>query len=114
MMGDMVSNMINNPGFSWACSPLNTELEVVVTDWMARALGLPDHFLHTSGVGGGVLQTTASDAAFYTLAAVINKAKTERFSVYHNDQTHCALEKNANILRVPQIHSIPTRFDETA
>ena len=42
--------------FQWACSPACTELEAVVMDWTAKLLGLSDHFLNSSGVGGGVLQ----------------------------------------------------------
>jgi len=84
-MGDMIAGMINNPGFSWACSPINTELEEVVTDWMVNAMGLPGHFLHSSGTGGGVLQTTATEAHLMAMLSVINRSKLTKFSVYHND-----------------------------
>lgn len=41
-----------------ASSPVCTELEMNVMDWLAKMLGLPDHFLHhhPSSQGGGVLQ----------------------------------------------------------
>jgi len=61
ILGDMVSSMINCIGFNWICSPACTELETIVLDWMARLLELPEKFL-SSGVGGGVIQGTASEA----------------------------------------------------
>ena len=36
-------------------SPACTELEMVVMDWLAKLLELPEHFLST-GKGGGVIQ----------------------------------------------------------
>ena len=42
-------------------SPACTELEVVMLDWLAKALALPDYYLASSeGLGGGVIQGTAS------------------------------------------------------
>lgn len=38
-------------------SPACTELEVIVLDWLAKALGLPECYLNTSdGPGGGIIQ----------------------------------------------------------
>lgn len=34
-------------GFSWIASPAATELEMLVLDWLAKALNLPDDFLST-------------------------------------------------------------------
>lgn len=41
-----------------ASSPVCTELEMNVMDWLAKMLGLPEHFLHhhPGSQGGGVLQ----------------------------------------------------------
>lgn len=41
-----------------ASSPACTELEMNVMDWLAKMLGLPEHFLHhhPGSHGGGVLQ----------------------------------------------------------
>lgn len=55
-----------SPGAVWmkllssfqASSPVCTELEMHVMDWLAKMLGLPEHFLHhhPGSQGGGVLQ----------------------------------------------------------
>jgi glutamate/tyrosine decarboxylase-like PLP-dependent enzyme len=46
-----------------ASSPACTELETITMNWLGKMIGLPDSFLHTkNGKGGGVIQTTASEA----------------------------------------------------
>ena len=48
---------------SKASSPACTELEIIVMNWLGRMIGLPESFLHVkNGRGGGVIQTTASEA----------------------------------------------------
>ena len=64
MFGDMLSGMINAVGFAWICSPAMTELEMVVMEWLRKALALPSHFRKL-----GVIQGTASEG---TLVALIS------------------------------------------
>ena len=46
---------------SQASSPVCTELEMVVMDWLGKMLALPEAFLHTAkGDGGGVIQVQSS------------------------------------------------------
>jgi glutamate/tyrosine decarboxylase-like PLP-dependent enzyme len=46
-----------------ASSPAVTELEIITMNWLGKMIGLPDAFLHAkNGRGGGVIQTTASEA----------------------------------------------------
>eukprot|EP00108_Taenia_solium_P002063 TsM_000161300 transcript=TsM_000161300 gene=TsM_000161300 len=52
---DIVSSGIGGIGFTWASSPVSTELEVVMTDWLVKMLGLPDFYLHNSNGGGGAI-----------------------------------------------------------
>lgn len=40
----MLSAGLNIVGFSWITSPAATELEVIVLDWLAKMLNLPDDF----------------------------------------------------------------------
>lgn len=40
-------------------SPVYTELEVVVMDWLANLMNLPKEFMNSnSGTGGGVIQVS--------------------------------------------------------
>ncbi|CAG2060040.1 unnamed protein product, partial [Timema podura] len=54
-----------------ASSPACTELETIVMNWLGKMIGLPEEFLHvrSDSKGGGVIQTTASEATFVCLLA---------------------------------------------
>lgn len=74
ILGEMYSAAFTAPAFNWLCSPACTELEIVVMDWVAQALGLPKCFMSTDkkveGMqGGGVIQGTASEAAATAMVA---------------------------------------------
>ncbi|KAA0202658.1 hypothetical protein HAZT_HAZT002091 [Hyalella azteca] len=56
LLGDMLCGALTCLGFTWESSPACTELEVIMLDWLAQLIGLPEHFLATSpGSGGGVI-----------------------------------------------------------
>ncbi|XP_043700782.1 tyrosine/DOPA decarboxylase 2-like isoform X2 [Telopea speciosissima] len=102
-LGEMLSTGFNVVGFNWLSSPAATELESIVTDWLGKMLNLPNSFLF-SGNGGGVLQGTTCEAILCTLAAsrdrMLNKIGREnilKLVVYGSDQTHCGLQKAAQI-----------------
>ncbi|KAK1258180.1 Tyrosine/DOPA decarboxylase 2 [Acorus gramineus] len=113
-LGEMLSTGFNVVGFNWMSSPAATELESIVMDWMAKLLKLPKAF-HFSGGGGGVLQGTTCEAILCTLAAArdrklkdIGKSGIGRLVVYGSDQTHCAMQKAAQIAGLSQFRAIPT------
>eukprot|EP01097_Dermamoeba_algensis_P011333 TRINITY_DN8769_c0_g1_i1.p1 TRINITY_DN8769_c0_g1~~TRINITY_DN8769_c0_g1_i1.p1 ORF type:complete len:502 (-),score=106.83 TRINITY_DN8769_c0_g1_i1:15-1487(-) len=113
MLGEMLSFMISCIGFNWICSPACTELEVIVLDWMAKALSLPPKFLSNTK-GGGVIQGTASEAVLVCMLAARAKifqklnAKTlpdtndinSKLIVYASDQTHSSIQKACQILNI--------------
>ena len=44
-------------------------------NWLGKMIGLPESFLHTvGGTGGGVIQTTASEATLVCLLAARTRA----------------------------------------
>ena len=45
IIADVFGNTFHTPGFCFAVSPSHTELENVMVDWTAKALGLPQKFL---------------------------------------------------------------------
>lgn len=73
ILGEMWSAALTAPAFNWMCSPVVTELETVVLDWLAKILKLPEVFL-SSNEGGGVIQGSASEAI-----ATVMVAARERF-----------------------------------
>uniref|UniRef100_A0A182Y0J7 Histidine decarboxylase n=1 Tax=Anopheles stephensi TaxID=30069 RepID=A0A182Y0J7_ANOST len=114
LLGDMLADAINCLGFTWASSPACTELESIVMNWLGKMIGLPDTFLHLPGVsmGGGVIQTTASEATLVCLLAGRTMAIRRfhehtpglqdaeinaRLVAYCSDQAHSSVEKAALI-----------------
>ncbi|OVA11563.1 Pyridoxal phosphate-dependent decarboxylase [Macleaya cordata] len=107
-LGEMLSTGFNVVGFNWLSSPAATELESIVMNWLGKMLKLPESFLFSSdgsgSSGGGVLQGTTCEAILCTLTAardqMLNKIGRENIGklvVYASDQTHCALQKAAQI-----------------
>jgi aromatic-L-amino-acid/L-tryptophan decarboxylase len=68
ILGELYSAAFTAPAFNWLCSPAVTELETVVLDWVAKALGLPNAFL-SEREGGGVIQGSASEAIVTVIVA---------------------------------------------
>ncbi|KAF2865422.1 dopa decarboxylase-like protein [Massariosphaeria phaeospora] len=68
MLGEMYSASFNAAAFNWICSPVVTELETIVMDWVAKLLNLPDCYL-SHGEGGGIIQGTASEVVLTSLVA---------------------------------------------
>ncbi|XP_049753998.1 histidine decarboxylase [Elephas maximus indicus] len=123
LLGDMLADAINCLGFTWASSPVCTELEMNVMDWLAKMLGLPEHFLHhhPSSQGGGVLQSTVSES---TLIALLTARKNKildmkisephaddsslnaRLIAYTSDQAHSSVEK-AGLISLVKMRFLP-------
>ncbi|KAH9287021.1 Aromatic-L-amino-acid decarboxylase [Echinococcus granulosus] len=118
---DIISSAIGGIGFTWASSPVSTELEVVMTNWLVKMLGLPDFYLHNVSGGGGVIGTTCSEQAVVTMMAARNKA-IEKYIADHPGATnykamsklvcygsvlaHCSIER-AGLLNLLPFRSLP-------
>ncbi|XP_010548734.1 PREDICTED: tyrosine decarboxylase 1-like isoform X2 [Tarenaya hassleriana] len=106
VLGEMLDAGLGVLGFTWLASPVATELEIVVLDWLAKLLSLPPHFLssnHGNG-GGGVIQATACEAVLVVLVAArdkfLRKLGQHQFPnlvVYASDQTHSSFLKACQI-----------------
>ncbi|XP_063371097.1 histidine decarboxylase isoform X1 [Cydia amplana] len=110
IMGDMLSSALNVLCFTWASSPAGTELETIAMNWLGKILGLPECFLNekNDSPGGGVIQTTASEATLVSLLAARTRALMElsrlnpdlqssellgHLICYCSDQAHSSVEK---------------------
>ncbi|XP_056111769.1 histidine decarboxylase isoform X1 [Rhinichthys klamathensis goyatoka] len=126
LLGDMLADAINCLGFTWASSPACTELEMCVLDWLCKALGLPDHYLHhhPQSNGGGILQSTVSECTLVALLAArkdrilqmksdFTHADTDesvlnaRLIAYASDQAHSSVEK-AGLIALLKIRFLET------
>ncbi|HEV7653791.1 MAG TPA: pyridoxal-dependent decarboxylase [Mycobacteriales bacterium] len=101
VLADLVSSGLGVQGMLWATSPAATEVETVVMDWLAQALGLPERFR-----GNGVIQDTASSSVLCAVIAALHRASggsvrtdgvRDRYAVYLSPETHSAGEKAVRI-----------------
>ncbi|KAH7571437.1 hypothetical protein JRO89_XS04G0053400 [Xanthoceras sorbifolium] len=122
-VGEMLCTCFNSVGFNWLASPAATELEMVVMDWLANMLKLPQTFMFSGGGtagGGGVIQNTTSEAVLVTLIAardqlldVIGVESICKLVVYGSDQTHSTFTKACKLAGIDacNIRSIPTTIE---
>lgn len=107
MMGELVSAGLGVQGMLWLTSPACTEIETRVVDWLREMLGLPECFDSRNGVGGGVIQGTASEATLTAMVAARDRVRRwrkqqtggsdGRYVVYASGQAHSSVMKAAMI-----------------
>ena len=110
ILGELVSAGLGQQGMMWATSPVCTELENVMVDWMVDLLGLPASW-KTTEQGGGVFQQTASDAAHVALVVARDEAQRRGASLgrcvaYVSAQAHSSIEKGARVAGYQHIRSL--------
>ena len=104
LLGDMLSGALGAQGMLWSTSPAATEVEQVLMDAFADALGLDAAFTFSGG-GGGCIQDSASSAALVALLASLHRADpnwretgvTGAERVYITAETHSSLAKAARV-----------------
>ncbi|MEV1048225.1 pyridoxal-dependent decarboxylase [Streptomyces sp. NPDC049916] len=117
VLAELLTAGLGVQGMMWATSPASTELEQVVTDWLAKALGLPEAFCHSSGTGGGVIQDSASSAIVVAIAAGLHRVSRGRWRVtglrgrrprlYCSDQANSCVTKGSRVTGLGEPHIIP-------
>ncbi len=105
ILGELLSAGLGVQGMLWATSPACTELETRVLDWVVDMLGLPQTFKST-GMGGGVIQDSASSATLCAILAARERATDYesnerggdgRLVAYASSQAHSSIEKGVKI-----------------
>ena len=117
VLGELVAAGLGVNGMLWATSPVCTELETHVLDWLAELLDLPAAF-RSGGPGGGVIQDSASSATLTALLAARERAtgfESNRVGAraplvaYGSEESHSSLLKAVRIagLGSDNLRSIP-------
>ena len=105
ILGELLAAGLGVQGMLWATSPVCTELETRVLDWLIEMLGLPLRF-RSDGPGGGVIQDSASSATLCALLAARGRARDPRGSdegsdgrlvCYASTEAHSSIEKAVRI-----------------
>ena len=121
IVGEMLTAVLNSNVMLWRTSPVGTELEQVVVDWLREALGLPAFF-------DGLLTDTASTSSMLALAAarqatgidasamgLPGRSDVPRLRVYASQEAHSSIEKACMTLGLGKVGlcKIPTndRFE---
>ena len=101
ILADMISSTLNVNGMLWKTSPALTELEQVVLQWYAAALGLPDDQF-------GFLTDTASTSTLVALAAAREAAglnvredglaNKPQLVLYCSQEAHSSVDKAGLVL----------------
>ena len=99
ILGEMLTAALGQNAMLWRTSPIGTELEEVVVDWLRQALGLPEDF-------DGLLTDTASTSSLIAIAAAREAAGSEiatrglagrddvpALRVYASEEAHSSIEK---------------------
>lgn len=115
VLGELASAGLGVQGMLWSTAPAATEIESCVLDWLVTAMGLPENW-KTTGAGGGVIQSSASDSTHAALVTAREQcrqrtgAPAESMAVYASDQAHSAMEKGARMAGIG--HFRPIAVDE--
>ena len=113
VLGELAAAGLGAQGMMWSTSPALTEVESHVLDWLVDLTGVPQHW-KTSGTGGGVIQTSASDAAHTALVVAREQCRErsgapgEAMVAYASAQAHSSLEKGARIAGYGHVRLIET------
>lgn len=112
ILGEVVSAGLGVQGMLWSTSPAVTEVESTVLDWLVEEFGLPRTWRVDTGPGGGVIQSSASDATHTALVVARHRATTERDATpsdcvaYSSTQAHSSIEKGARVAGYGHVRAI--------
>ncbi len=125
ILGEMLTAALGQNPMLWRTSPIGTELEEVVVDWLRQALGLPGSF-------DGLLTDTASTSSLIALAAARQAAGLDvaasglagrpglpMLRIYASEEAHSSIEKacitlglgRAALVRIPTNDRFELRVD---
>src|SRR5688572_17794164 len=100
VFGEMLSAAFDMKAMLWRTSPVSTELEDVVLDWLRQMMGLPEHF-------EGIIYDTASVSTMHAIAAARERANLDirekgmsgrddlpLLRVYCSEHVHSSIDKS--------------------
>jgi aromatic-L-amino-acid/L-tryptophan decarboxylase len=118
ILGEMLTAALGQNAMLWRTSPIGTELEEVVVDWLRSALGLPETF-------DGLITDTASTSSLIAIAAareatglgiaaggLPGRADVQPLSVYASQEAHSSIEKACMTLGLGRAGLVRIEVDE--
>ncbi|MGZ4358302.1 MAG: pyridoxal phosphate-dependent decarboxylase family protein [Gaiellaceae bacterium] len=98
ILAELLIAALNVNGMLWRTSPVATELEQHVMDWVAQLLGLPRSWF-------GHIEDSASTSTFCALAAA-REAGAGRRAVLCSEEAHSSVEKACRLLEL-ELRKLP-------
>ncbi|CAG9826125.1 unnamed protein product [Diabrotica balteata] len=120
VVGELFLSGLGSISTDWQSNPACVELEVRMMDWLAKMLGLPEHFLNESeGPGGGVIQNAASESTLVGLLS--GKQRTVKHVLDKNPNltpedvkgkliAYTSKESNSSVEKASLLASVPMRL----
>jgi aromatic-L-amino-acid decarboxylase len=107
ILAEMITAALAQQGMLWSTSPVATELEMAMLDWLVELADLPLGW-KMAGPGGGSIQVSASDASHLALVVARHRqsAPVDRLVAYASAQAHSSLEKGARVAGYSHFRSI--------
>jgi aromatic-L-amino-acid/L-tryptophan decarboxylase len=99
ILGEMLTAALGQNAMLWRTSPIGTELEQVVVDWLRQALGLPESFdgllTDTASTSSLIALAAAREAAGFDVAALGLSGRPDlpALRVYASTEAHSSIEK---------------------
>jgi aromatic-L-amino-acid decarboxylase len=99
ILGEMLTAALGQNAMLWRTSPIGTELEEVVVDWLRQALGLPDGvdglLTDTASTSSLIALAAAREAAGFDIAALglTGRPELPGLRVYASTEAHSSIEK---------------------
>lgn len=117
MLAEQLANAIAAQGMIWQTSPVLTEMEQVMIQWLRQALGLPEGFtgtIHDSA-------TTATLSAILTMREqaldfqgnINGLSGMPRLRLYASAQTHSSVDKAARVAGIGQDNLVKIPTDQS-
>ena len=107
VLAEMLSAAFNINGMVWKSSPVSTEMEEVVMDWLRQMLGLPENFWGIIYDGGSastmhgiaVAKEAIKDNNF-RVKGMAGRGEVKRLRLYCSEQAHSSVDKAAVTLGI--------------
>ena len=99
ILGEMLTAALGQNAMLWRTSPIGTELEQVVVDWLRQALELPEGFdgllTDTASTSSLIALAAARQAAGFDVAAqgLTGRPEVPALRVYASTEAHSSIEK---------------------
>lgn len=123
IIAEIFANTFQTKCTEWKDSPVQTELEMVVSDWVVKMMGLPSKFLMRNE-GGGVMTTSVTHSYFNAATVAKYKKLKElgldyssekkfKFVAYFSEPAFGWSQKALNLKEIKYQRSIPVHYKES-